>query len=640
MRRAQRVWLGLVGASLLSATAVVAATPAGRAASSGSVTVSPGTTLAGPSEAAMYPSGLIWDANRKVIVVADTGYDRITTFDPTQCGQTPPCSPAVTFGTYGTANGQLSTPRDVAVDSLSNIYVADAANSRIEKFDENGNWIWTAGLPGKTISNLNVPIGVSFAATPPWDPTHSEVIVADTGHSMIKAYDSASGSFLWSSANAGLASPREARLGPDGRLWVADYGHEEVKSFDVAVSGNSAPFTLRVTLGDGLKNGHASNELNSPYNVSFSPDGQTVYVADTGNERISRWNIATSPPTLLLPAFGSSCPTNCPAPPGNAQYFMQLRRVTVDPSTGNVWGADFWGSGLHAFHADGSVAQEIDGGTAPSPGFAGAFGVTVAADGTVYGVDRLNQRIEHLSLSGANLNTVGWRGVAPGRFSWPETAGVAPDGSVWVGDTRNGRLQHFPAGLATKPLGVFGKNGSLVGQFNYLEGVSVDASGVVWTADTNNNRIQTFNPSTSSFQTFPAIGVGTGAGQLRKPQDVVASASDFYVADTGNNRIEEFTLSGGYVGQFDSSTFSGSLNGPQGIALAPDGSIWVADTMNNRILHLSSNLIDLGDTFGSLGSGSSQLFQPHSLAVSPNGSTLYVADTYNNRIQAFGLSAP
>jgi NHL repeat len=109
-----------------------------------------------------------------------------------------------------------------------------------------------------------------------------------------------------------------------------------------------------------------------------------------------------------------------------------------------------------------------------------------------------------------------------------------------------------------------------------------------------------------------------------------------YIADTLNNRIEELNLSGGYVNQF-----STGLNQPQGIALAPDGSLWVADTMNNRIVHLSSTLTDLGDTFGSLGSANNQFFQPHSLAVYANGGNpiLFVADTYNNRIQEFSLGS-
>jgi hypothetical protein len=56
--------------------------------------------------------------------------------------------------------------------------------------------------------------------------------------------------------------------------------------------------------------------------------------------------------------------------------------------------------------------------------------------------------------------------------------------------------------------------------------------------------------------------------------------------------------------------------------------------MNNRVVHLSADLVtNLGDGFGSAGNGPMQFFQPHSLAV--YGSVLFVADTFNNRVQEF-----
>jgi sugar lactone lactonase YvrE len=80
------------------------------------------------------------------------------------------------------------------------------------------------------------------------------------------------------------------------------------------------------------------------------------------------------------------------------------------------------------------------------------------------------------------------------------------------------------------------------------------------------------------------------------------------------------------------------------VTVAGDGTVWVADSGNNAIVHLSAGptLTNLDDGFGGLGSGPLQLDDPHSLAVFDNiGSgthTLYVADTYNNRIQEFNIA--
>ena len=568
-------------------------------------------TLAGASQASMYPSGLVWDGHSNRLVLADTGYNRISVFqaDGTLIEQ---------FGSLGSADGQFNTPRQVAVDAASNIYVADAANSRIQAFSASGTHLWTAGGLGKCKSCLNTPIGITY------DFTNNAVLVADTGHSTVKAYTPA-GVWLWTSpTTSGIASPRDALRGPDGRIWVADYHHDQVKAFDVTSAGVWTT-TPAIVLGDGATGGHGAGQLNFPYNVQFSLDGHTVYVADTGNERLARWDISQTPP-VWLPQFGSRCPKSCPPPPDNGQYFNALRRVAVDPS-GNIWAADFWGSAVHEFSASGQALFEIAGGQVPAPGFAQAFGIAVGADGTAYGVDRLNQRVERFDANGQYLNDRGTRGVAAGTFSWPEDAAVAPDGTVWVADTRNDRLQHFPADLSGTPT-IVGATGTALGQFHYIEGVSVDAGGTVWVADSANNRIETYNPTTKAFAVYGSLG--SAPGQFKNPEAVAISASDVYVADTRNNRIEELTLAGQWV-----ATFSTGLNQPQGVALAPDGSLWVADSMNNRIVHLSSTLTDLGNGFGGSGSGSLNFNDPHSLAV--HGSVLFVADTFNNRVQEFTL---
>jgi DNA-binding beta-propeller fold protein YncE len=645
-----RAGVVLIAGASLSTLSAFALTPAAPGTTSASYL----STLAGFSGAAMYPSGLIWDSNwpggpggpTQVLVVADTGYNRISVFDPTQCPSpdTTVCTPIETFGSYGPATGQFNTPRDVAVDQESNIYVADAANNRIQAFTAGGSFLWTNGAASSTCAGsclLNTPIGISF------DTTDNEVLVADTGHSVIKAYAGEGytltnvkpGAFLWASPTGLMKSPREARRGPDGDIWVADYNDEEVRAFTCACTTSSAGWvsTPAITLGNGAKGGHGNGELNSPYNVAFSPDGDYVYVADTGNERIAVWNISNPAAPVSEPQIGSRCPSSCPQPPENEPYFSDLRRVTVDPS-GNVWGADFWGSGIHEFSSTGSIKgmTEIDGGPASAPGFAEPYGVTVGSDGTTYVVDRLNQRIEEFSPTGTYDTDEGERGVAAGEYSWPETAAVAPDGTLWVGDTRNGRLQHFTGGNLSGPIQVVGAKGTGLGEFNWIEGITVAANGVVWVSDSMNNDIQSYDPANTSapWTMYDA------KGEFNGPEGIAVSASDIYVADTGNNRIEELTLGGAYVGSYT------GLDAPQGIALAPDGSLWVAnsgtsltDPNGNDIVHLSSNLTLLSGGFGGPGDGNMEFAEPHSLAFSPDGNTLFVADTYNNRVQEFSLGA-
>jgi tripartite motif-containing protein 71 len=584
-------------------------------ASSGAQAASPVFlgTLAGPAPASMYVGGLEWDAVNSRIVVADTGLDMVSFYDPVT-GNLLPGS----FGGYGTGPRQFDAPRDIAIDGAANIYVADANNNRVQKFDMFGNFIWSK-------ASLVTPLGVTF------DSANNQLLVAESGDSLIKALDPSTGNVMWVSPaglSLGFTQPRDATRGPEGLIWVSAYTQNEIRAYAVTPTGTWAT-SPTVILGDGVKNGRANNEVINPYNVAFSPDGKTVYVSDIGNDRIVNFDIHTI--TLHPPAgtpFGRRCQIPCPDAPASAGRFAFLRRVAVE-TNGYIIGGDLEGNQIQIFSPAGINMKQIGGIHSHPPGFTQVYGVTVGPDGTIYAVDRANQRMEMFSSAGSYITSGGYRGVGAARVSWPEAAAVAPDKTVWLADTRNARLEHWPANLSSTSVPSVGTKGKGLGQFNYMEGITVDSSGVVWVADTGNNRIQSYNPSNG---TFVAIGsLGSGNGQFNQPQGIAISATDIYVADTGNSRIEELTLSGTYV-----TSFTG-LNHPQGIALAPDGTLWVAETGNNDIVHLSGDLsTNLGDGFGSFGTGNYGLFAPHSLAVF--GNTLYVADTYNNRVQEFDIT--
>ena len=592
-------------------------------------------TLAGASAANMYSSGTEWDNIHARIVVADTGNNRIEFYSASTGNR------LGMFGSFGSAKGQLNSPRDIAIDGSGNIYVADAGNSRVQKFTSTGTFVWASpGTPTTkckstqaTSNCLNSAIGVT------WDATNSVLLVADTGDSLIKAFD-ASGNWLWTSpagATLGVINPRDVTRGPGGLIWVSAYQENQIKAFPVTGSG---AWTTKptVVLGDGSKGGHGNNQLSVPYNVAFSSDSKIAYVSDIGNDRIAVYDVSNLKNPVWLGQYGKRCNQPCPSPVPSGEFAF-LRRVAVE-ANGDVIGDDFWGNGMFVFppatepFTSSAPVLQIEGTHAPAPGFAQAFGVTVGSGGTTYGVDRLNQRVEEFSAAGRFMTVSGVRGIGTDAFSWPEDAAVAPDGSVWLADTRNSRLQRWPSNLSTTGVTDVGSKGSGVGQFNYIEGLSVAGDGVVWVADSNNNRIETYNPIGRKFAVYGTAGVGTC--QFKNPEAVVATAGGkIYVADSLNNRIVEMTVSTGACTGF-TATYSTGINNPQGITVAPDGTIWVANAGDNNIVHLSASLVNLGDGFGTLGSGNLQFDDPHSIAVF--NTTLFVADTYNNRIQEFSIA--
>jgi phospholipase C len=129
---------------------------------------------------------------------------------------------------------------------------------------------------------------------------------------------------------------------------------------------------------------------------------------------------------------------------------------------------------------------------------------------------------------------------------------------------------------------------------------------------------------------------GRGAAALAQPYGVALDAhGDIWVADTGHNRVEEFSPSGKPVISFGQSG-SGALSHPEGIAIDSAGNVWVADTDGNRVEEFSPSGTELA-SFGSHGSGDGQFSHPVALAIGSSG-TVYVADQGNNRIEEFSSS--
>jgi tripartite motif-containing protein 71 len=617
---------------------VVAMLSTASAASAGGSTLTAPTfmkTLAGPSVASMYSSGAEWDARNGRIVVADTGNNQIEFYSPITGKRTG------MFGSFGSGNGQLNSPRDIAIDGSSNIYVADAGNNRIDKFTSTGTFVWaTQGSPTSKCKSTQVnSTCVNSAIGVTWDATNNVLLVADTGDNLIKAFD-ANGNWLWTSpagTTLGVLNPRDVTRGAGGYIWVSAYQENQIKAFAVT---NAGVWTTKpkVVLGDGTAGGHGTNQLSFPYNVAFNPSGTIAYVSDIGNDRIAVYNITNLSNPVWLGQYGKRCNEPCPSPVPSGEFAF-LRRVVVE-TNGDVIGDDFWGNGMFVFppaqipFTAGAPLLHIAGVHAPAPGFAQAFGVGTGPDGSVYAIDRLNQRIERFSSTGAYMYDAAFRGVGVDAFSWPEDNAVAPDGTLWVVDTRNARLEHWPADLSSTGVTDVGTKGAGVGQFNYPEGLTVASTGVVWVADSNNNRIESYSPTTRKFAVYGTTGSGTC--QFNHPESIaVGSGGKIYVADSLNNRIVEMTVSTGACTAF-TATYATGLDQPQGVTIAADGTVWVADSGNDRIVHLSATLTNLGDGFGGPGDSSTEFDDPHSLAIF--GHTLYVADTYNNRIQEFNIT--
>ena len=163
------------------------------------------------------------------------------------------------------------------------------------------------------------------------------------------------------------------------------------------------------------------------------------------------------------------------------------------------------------------------------------------------------------------------------EFKEPRGIAVDSQGNVWIADTGNNRIQEL--GSTGYYIRQFGSSSTL----KEPQGVAVNPAGDVWIADTGNNRVVEYYPVMgeveeeqyiSSYQVLRIFGAsGTGEEQFKEPQGIaVGNEENVYVVDTGNNRIDEYSLVAKHVRNFGKEgTGTGLLKGPHGISVDSAG---------------------------------------------------------------------
>lgn len=239
----------------------------------------------------------------------------------------------------------------------------------------------------------------------------------------------------------------------------------------------------------------------------------------------------------------------------------------------------------------------------------------------------------------------GLMGVEPGQFNAPRGMAFAPDGSLYVADSRNHRIQHLAAdGKPIKSWGTFADQATgnaPIGTFNEPWGVAVGPDGSVYVSDTWNHRIQKFTADGVPLKMWGVFGTAETPGALYGPRGIaVDSENRVYVADTGNKRIVIFDSNGAILTQFGSEGFdAGQFSEPVDVQVAPDGKVFVTDTWNQRIQVLASmNGIDYSPirTWAVDGWVSQSLDNKPFLALSPDGH-VFVTDPEGYRVIEFDL---
>ena len=394
-----------------------------------------------------------------------------------------------------------------------------------------------------------------------------------------------------------------------------------------------------------------------------------VYVADQYNDRIQVFRLTQSAsgdrgspvlpdgaqsepdvvpvpiPTVRWGVFGDCSATGCASPVFNL-VLNKPQGVAVDPRPDDagrrhVFVADDDNHRVLEYLPDGSYVRQIGGYGIGAGQFRFPYDVGIDASATrqLYVADNNNHRVQVFDAATLAFKRAwGGFGADPGQLEFPRALGALADdpiGGVAVTDTAGNRVQTFDAlGTLTARWGIAGRG---PGYVTRPGGIAVDASGMVHVADTFADRLERLGADGAyrgqTGYISPASGYaapGSGRGQFDNPAAVAYDpvADRVWVADTGNDRVQELAGDGSWVASFGSAgAAEGQLSAPRGIAIDPRGGVLVADTRNNRIQRL-----DLATgAWSSVALGATTLRSPAGVAAAADG-TVYVADTGNNQV--------
>ena len=254
--------------------------------------------------------------------------------------------------------------------------------------------------------------------------------------------------------------------------------------------------------------GAAATQFTGPTYVAVDSVGN-VYVADTGNNRISKFDAAGGS-AVIFPVGPLLGPTG----------------IAVD-SSDNVYVADTGTNTIKKYSSAGVPDLLFP----VIAGLSGPTSVAIDSAGKIYVADTGNNRVGVWTALGVlNLNLPG--------FTGPKGVACDSAGNIYVSDTGANRVQIYSStgGL----LYTFGTVGSGPSQFSGPTGIAVDRAGYIGVVDTGNNRVQVFDSTAAYNSQFGSAGVGSG--QFTGPTGIALSTTNFiYVVDTGNDRVERFS---------------------------------------------------------------------------------------------------
>jgi len=505
----------------------------------------------------------------------------------------------------------LSHPYGVVVDVQGNLYIADLGNGRVRKISPDGTIATVAG-GGSIAPGGN---GDGGPAT-----------------------------------SAHLLEPRNVAVDPDGTLYISDFGAHRV----YRITPGGILTTLAGTGKAGFSgDGGASQlaQLNSPAGLASDSNG-ALYIADSANNRIRRvyQGVITTVYNMAGPTGVAINPTGALYIAASGYLGTQFKAIGGIPSArdvaldrlGNVYAT----TGQYVYKVTSSGTVTTFAGSGAEPYFGGDNAPATAArlhapsglafddSGNRYIADTANNRIRKITPAGI-ITTIAGTGDAGSKgdngsatlaqLNGPRSVAVDSQHNIYIADSGNNSIRKITPGGIISTIAV-----QLGVQLNDPENIAMDSQDSLYIAGAGNGRVLkvtssglvsivmlVLHPSAVTVDAngnvyvsaarviskiTPAGALSTALDGLNSPRGLaVTQAGDVIVADTGANVIRRLSSSGvlSTIAGTGATGFSGDglpssaarLNSPADLVVDLTGTIWIADSGNNRIRTLTPSII-------------------------------------------------
>ncbi len=566
---------------------------------------------------------------------------------------------------------QFKGPTDVAVAADGSIYVADREAHRIQKVSPDGTVSTVAGTGTNYLAGDGPFMdGPALEATLSWptyiafDDASGDLYIAERNFHIRRL--SAAG---WVSTFAGPSLyvggdlalrlyPKAIDVGEDGRVYLL--GPSDIRVFDQDGKATMLFQDEEPGLGGALADSGG---------LAVGSDG-TVYVASTCHHQI----LVLTPGGELRALAGSGERGYADGPAGDARFDHPGQLALSDG--GALVVADEGNNVIRILEADpagtgglrvarGAVPPELSGiaqstvlagqdggrygyGFEDGPGDEARFrnprGMAFDRSGNVIIADTGNHAIRSVAPDGVVTTLAGGNGpgaidgfCAEAQFDLPYGVAVSTNGDIYVADRSNNRIRRITRDrqncqVATAAGGERGyRDGpAAVARFNSPQGLAFDGAGNLLILDHAGHRIRRFSPSDGSVSTVAGEGV-------RQPflwPRAIASDGDGNVYVGQENAIFRVDRTGNVSTVLETpryGTNAGMLDGPLGIAVTEEGTLYVTEAQFDRLLQVTSEGV-----VSIVVNTESGRFSPGRILLAPNGDLL-VSDISNHVIRVVTL---